>query len=89
MKKVLMVFFCIGFILCLSECISAQRKSLRDFPTDTAALQLKIPQKQIRKHDTQMKKTERQTVQPLKPEFWKNDRPLLMKEKDTLKNKAK
>ncbi|MCX6121521.1 MAG: hypothetical protein NTX44_07860 [Ignavibacteriales bacterium] len=89
MKKVLAILLCVDFILCASECISAQHSSIKESPADTTHLKLKVPQKQIHKHNEQTKKIESHELKLLKHEIMKNDQPLLMKEKDSLQNKTK
>jgi hypothetical protein len=89
MKKVLAVLLSIGFILCASDSISAQQKSVKKTPIDTTSMKLKVPRKQIRKQKEQIKKTEKQEPRLRDPILWQDNQPLLIKEKDSLQNKTK
>jgi hypothetical protein len=89
MKKEMAILLIIGFILSASKSISAQQKPIIKSPKDTTAVKIKVLPKQIHKQKEQMRRGENQEPQSLKPEYWRDDRPLLMKEKDSLQTKAK
>lgn len=89
MKKIMALVVCIGLILSFSESIFAQQKPVHKSPADSAGLKVKAPRKQIHKQKEQVIKADKKEIQFLKPEVWKDDRPLLMKEKDSLRNKSK
>jgi hypothetical protein len=89
MKKILAIFLCVGLMLSALESISAQRKPINKTPADTTGEKIKIPRKQIHKQKEQIKKIENKESMLPTPELWNNDRPLLMKEKDSLQNKTK
>jgi hypothetical protein len=89
MKKVLAMLLCMGFIITASGSILVQKKSAKKSSVDTTAIKSKVPQKQIQIPEKRIQKTKHQELELQKSKLWIPDQPLLMKEKDTLHNKAK
>ena len=89
MKKIIALSLCIGLLLSVSATVFAQQKPVHKSPADSAGLKGKAPRRQIHKQNEKTIKVEKKEIQLLKPEVWKDDRPLLMKEKDSLRNKSK
>jgi hypothetical protein len=89
MKKIIALFVCIGLILSVAVTVFAQKGPVHKSPSDSVGLKVKAPRKQIHRQNEQTIKAGKKEIQLLKPEIWKDDRPLLMKEKDTLRNKSK
>jgi hypothetical protein len=79
MKKVLIIVLCLYFLYSFSGNVLAQQKIQESIQADSTNTKQKLPSKQTRKQKAQVKKIE---LPKLKP--WQNDRPLLMKEKDSL-----
>ncbi len=79
MKKVFIIVLCLCFLYSFSWNVLAQQKIQESIQADSTNTKQKSPSKQIRKQKAQVKKIE---LPKLKP--WQNDRPLLMKEKDSL-----
>ena len=78
--------------LCLfysfSENISAQQKTQKSIQTDSTSTKKKTPSKQTRKQKAQVKKVDNEKIEWPKLKPWQDDRPLLMKEKDSLQRNA-
>lgn len=88
MKKVLMVVLCICFLYTFSEYVSSQQITQKSIQTDSTDTKQKTPIKQTRKQKAQVKKTGNEKLELPKLEPWKDDKPLLMKEKDSLQRNA-
>ena len=88
MKKVSMVMLRLCLFYSFSENISAQQKTQKSIQTDSTSTKLKAPSKRTRKQKAQVKKTGNEEIKLHDLKLWQNDRPLLMKEKDTLQKKA-
>ena len=88
MKKVLMMVLCLCFLCSLSEYVSAQQRAQKSIQTDSTSTRQKAPSTRTRKQKAQVKKTDNEKIELHKLKLWQNDRPLLMKEKDSLQKKA-
>jgi hypothetical protein len=88
MKKVLMIVLCLCFLYSFSEYISAQQRTEKGIQIDSTSMKRQTPSTRTREQKAQVKKTgnEKLELHNLKP--WQNDRPLLMKEKDSLQKKV-
>jgi hypothetical protein len=88
MKKVSMVMLCLCLFYSFSENISAQQKTQKSIQTDSTSTKKKTPSKQTRKQKAQVKKVDNEKIEWPKLKPWQDDRPLLMKEKDSLQRNA-
>jgi hypothetical protein len=84
MKKILMIMLCLCFLCSFSENVSDQQRTQKSIQTDSTSTKQKTPSKQTRKQKAQVKKAGDEKMELRKLKLWQNDRPLLMKEKDTL-----
>ena len=87
MKKALVIIFCAGQLT--SGAVGAPVLQKQNLPSDTTGIKNIHPQKQLRKEKEQKRKATLQDVKLRHPDFLKNDRPLLFKEKDSLHTKQK
>ena len=89
MKKALMSMLCLCFLYSFSENVFAQQKTQKSIQTDSTSTKLKAPSKRTRKQKAQVKKAENDKIELPKVKPWQDDRPLLMKEKDSLQRNAR
>ena len=89
MKKVLMMMLCLCFLCSLSEYVSAQQWAQKSIQTDSTSTRQKAPSTRTRKQKAQVKKAENDKIELPKVKPWQDDRPLLMKEKDSLQINAR
>jgi len=88
MKKVFLIVLCLYFLYSFSENVLARQKIQESIQTDSTRTKQKTPSKRTRKQKAQVKKTGNEEIKLHDLKLWQNDRPLLMKEKDTLQKKA-
>jgi hypothetical protein len=88
MKKVLMIVLYLCFLYSLSEYVPAQQRTQKSIQTDSTSLKQKPPSTRNRKQKAQVKKAGNEKIDSDNQKLWRDDRPLLMKEKDSLQKKA-
>lgn len=88
MKKVLMTVLCLCFVCSFSEFVSAQQTTQKSIQVDSTNTKQKAPSTRTRKEKAQEKKAANEKMELQKLKLWQNDRPLLMKEKDSLQKKT-
>ena len=84
MEKVFMIVLCLCFLYSFSGNVLAQQKIQESIQADSTSTKQKSPSKQTRKQKAQVKKTVNEKIELPKLKLWQDDRPLLMKEKDSL-----
>jgi hypothetical protein len=88
MKKVLTIALCLCFLYSFSGYVSAQQRTQNSIQIDSAGTKQQAPLKQTRRQKARVKKTENNKTKLDDLKLRQDDRPLLMKEKDTLQKKA-
>ncbi|MGD0038224.1 MAG: hypothetical protein ABSC53_13145 [Bacteroidota bacterium] len=89
MKKVFIIVLCLCFLYSFSGNVLAQQKTQKNIQIDSTGTKQKTPSKQTRKQKAQVKKAASEKIELPKLKPWQDDRPLLMKEKDSLQRNAK
>jgi hypothetical protein len=88
MKKILMMVLCSCFLCPFSEFVSAQQTTQKSIQVDSTNTKQKTPSTRTRKEKAQEKKAANKKMELHKLKLWQDDRPLLMKEKDSLQKKT-
>ena len=88
MKKAFMIVLYLCFLYSFSENVLAQQKTQKNIQIDSTSTKQKTPSKRTRKQKAQVKKAANEKIELPKLKPWQDDRPLLMKEKDSLQRNA-